>query len=83
MSVVLVVSLLVTSVPASADDHESYYTIGVQSGTTSDTYAAESLPNAVVMGYDTIDLAISALEQGDVDFVLGDLPTLKFYESDS
>ena len=83
MSVVLVVSLLVTSVPASADDHESSYTIGVQSGTTSDTYAAESLPNAVVMGYDTIDLAINALEQGDVDFVLGDLPTLKFYEADS
>ena len=83
MSIVLVVSLLVTSVPASADDHESYYTIGVQSGTTSDTYAADSLPNAVVMGYDTIDLAINALEQGDVNFVLGDLPTLKFYEADS
>jgi ABC-type amino acid transport substrate-binding protein len=35
------------------------------------------------MGYDSIDLAIAALEQGDVDFVLGDLPTLKFYQTDT
>jgi ABC-type amino acid transport substrate-binding protein len=83
MSIVLVACLLIAPASVSAEDHESYYTIGVQSGTTSDTYAAESLPNVAVMGYDTIDLAISALEQGDVDFVLGDLPTLKFYEADS
>jgi ABC-type amino acid transport substrate-binding protein len=35
------------------------------------------------MGYDSIDLAVAALQQGDVDFVLGDLPTLKFYQADS
>jgi ABC-type amino acid transport substrate-binding protein len=59
------------------------YKLGVQSGTTSDTYAAASLANAEVSGFDTIDLAIEALKQGDVDFVLGDLPTLKFYQADS
>ena len=81
LTAVFVATLLVTAVPASAATGN--YTLGVQSGTTSDTYAAENLPNANVMGYDSIDLAIAALEQGDVDFVLGDLPTLKFYQTDT
>jgi ABC-type amino acid transport substrate-binding protein len=81
MTAVFVATLMVAAVPASATTGN--YTLGVQSGTTSDTYAAENLPNANVMGYDSIDLAIAALEQGDVDFVLGDLPTLKFYQTDS
>ena len=81
LTAVFVATLLVATVPASAATGN--YTLGVQSGTTSDTYAAENLPNANVMGYDSIDLAVAALEQGDVDFVLGDLPTLKFYQADS
>ena len=81
MTIVFVATLLVVAIPANAATGN--YTLGVQSGTTSDTYAAENLPNANVMGYDTIDLAIAALEQGDVDFVLGDLPTLKFYQTDT
>ncbi len=80
MTAVFVATLMVAAIPASAATGN--YTLGVQSGTTSDTYAAENLPNANVMGYDTIDLAVAALEQGDVDFVLGDLPTLKFYKAD-
>ncbi|MEC9333137.1 MAG: transporter substrate-binding domain-containing protein, partial [Candidatus Thermoplasmatota archaeon] len=76
LTAVFVAALLVATVPASAATGN--YTLGVQSGTTSDTYAAENLPNANVMGYDSIDLAVAALQQGDVDFVLGDLPTLKF-----
>ena len=79
LTAVFVATLLVAAVPASAATGN--YTLGVQSGTTSDTYAAENLPNADVMGYDSIDLAIAALELGDVDFVLGDLPTLKFYQA--
>jgi ABC-type amino acid transport substrate-binding protein len=59
------------------------YVIGVQSGTTADSYAADNLPNATINAYDSIDLAVAALEQGDVDFVLGDLPTLMFYQADS
>ena len=72
---------MVAAAPASAATGN--YKLGVQSGTTSDVYAAESLANAEVSGFDTIDLAIEALKQGDVDFVLGDLPTLKFYQADS
>ena len=80
MTVFFVAALMLVAIPASASTGN--YTLGVQSGTTSDTYAAENLPNANVMGYDSIDLAIAALELGDVDFVLGDLPTLKFYQAD-
>ena len=72
LTVVFVACLLVSAVPASAAAQN--YKLGVQSGTTSDTYAAENLPNAQVSGFDTIDLPIEALKQGDVDFVLGDLP---------
>ena len=60
-----------------------HYVIAVQEGSISHTYAAENLPNATVYGFDTIDLAIGALKLGDVDFDLGDLPTLKFYQADS
>ena len=73
--------LSLAAVPASAGSVG--YKIGVQSGTTSDTYAAASLPNAVVQGFDTIDLALAALKQGDVHFVMGDLPTLKYYEAEA
>ena len=62
MSVVLVACLLVTSVPVSADHgEERYYRLGVQSGTTSDLYIADELPNAVASGFDTIDLALSLI----------------------
>jgi ABC-type amino acid transport substrate-binding protein len=81
MTAVFVACVLVSSIPASAATMN--YKLGVQSGTTSDTYAADELANADVSGFDTIDLAIEALKQGDVDFVLGDLPVLKFYEADS
>ena len=81
MTVVIGVCVLASAMPASAATMN--YKLGVQSGTTSDTYAASDLANADVSGFDTIDLAIEALKQGDVDFVLGDLPTLKFYQADS
>ena len=53
--------------------------VGYQSGTTSELYANENLPDAVKMGYDTIQLAYSALTNGDVDYVLGDNPVLAFH----
>ena len=81
MTVVIGVCVLASAMPASAATMN--YKLGVQSGTTSDTYAAAELANADVSGFDSIDLAIEALKQGDVDFVLGDLPTLKFYQADS
>ena len=79
LTVVIGVCVLASAMPASAATMN--YKLGVQSGTTSDVYAADSLANAEVSGFDTIDLAIEALKQGDVDFVLGDLPTLKFYQA--
>ena len=81
LTVVIGVCVLASAMPASAATMN--YKLGVQSGTTSDVYAADSLANAEVSGFETIDLAIEALKQGDVDFVLGDLPTLKFYQADS
>ena len=81
LTVVIGVCVLASAMPASAATMN--YKLGVQSGTTSDVYAADSLANAEVSGFDTIDLAIEALKQGDVDFVLGDLPTLKYYQADS
>ena len=80
MTVVVAVCVLASAMPANAETYN--YTLGVQSGTTSDVYAAESITNADVMGYESIDLAIEALKQGDVDYVLGDLPTLKYYQAD-
>ena len=38
------------------------YKLGVQSGTTSDTYAAASLANAEVSGFDTIDMVSNDLK---------------------
>ena len=81
MTVLFVACVVVSSVPASAATMN--YKLGVQSGTTSDTYAADEIANAEVSGFDSIDLAVEALKQGDVDFVLGDLPVLKFYQADS
>ena len=81
LTVVVGVCVLASAMPASAATMN--YKLGVQSGTTSDVYAADSLANAEVSGFETIDLAIEALKLGDVDFVLGDLPTLKFYQADS
>jgi polar amino acid transport system substrate-binding protein len=57
--------------------------IGLQSGTTSDLYAAENLPLAEVKGYTGFDEAILALQNGDIQYLLGDLPVLAFYAVDS
>jgi polar amino acid transport system substrate-binding protein len=50
--------------------------VGVQSGTTGEGWAKENLePNGVeVVAYDDILLAFSALQAGDVDGVINDLP---------
>lgn len=58
-----------------ADVNASTIKIGVQQGTTSDSYAADSLI-ASKSGYSSITLAVQALKQGSVDVVLGDYLTL-------
>ena len=51
-------------------------TIGVQSGTISEFYAAENLPMATTSAYDDYPSLISALNNGDVMYALGDTPVL-------
>ncbi|MBN1193562.1 MAG: transporter substrate-binding domain-containing protein [Coriobacteriia bacterium] len=60
----------------STDDLGEGDKVGVQSGTTGEGWAKENLePNGVeVVPYDDILLAFSALQAGDVDGVINDLP---------
>ena len=53
--------------------------IAVQSGTTSDLYAKDNLAKATISAFIGFDEVLKALENGDVDFLLGDLPVLGFY----
>jgi hypothetical protein len=57
--------------------------IGLQAGTTSDLYALNNLPNAVVNAYADFASTLTALEQEDVHVVLGDAPVLKSYASNN
>lgn len=66
-----------------ADLNNASLKIAVQTGTTSDLYANENLPNADLQGYTSFDQAVAALDNGDVDFLLGDLPVLAFYAVDN
>lgn len=61
---------------ASVDDLGEGDKVGVQSGTTGEGWAKENLePKGVeVVPYDDILLAFSALQAGDVDGVINDLP---------
>ena len=77
-----VVALISLAIPTTSAGG-GMYTIGVQGQTTSDLYANEYLPNANVQAYETMDAALLALENGDVQFVLGDLPTLAYYAVDN
>ena len=51
-------------------------TIGVQSGTTSDLYAADNLAMATTSGYEDFPSVIAALNNGDVMYAMGDAPVL-------
>ena len=49
--------------------------VGVQLGTTGDLVASEYSSENNIMRYETIDLAMQALAQGDLDAVITDAPT--------
>lgn len=49
--------------------------VGVQLGTTGDLVATEYSANGNIMRFETIDLAMQALAQGDIDAVITDAPT--------
>ncbi|MEM9154801.1 MAG: basic amino acid ABC transporter substrate-binding protein [Cyanobacteria bacterium P01_F01_bin.33] len=69
----------VVTVPAdsSADGVDALKdkTIGVQLGTTGDLEASNYTSDDNVKRYQTIDLAMAALAQGDIDGVIADAPT--------
>lgn len=48
--------------------------IGVQSGTTGETYANENNPGAEIKAFEDSDGLFSALEAGEIDAILQDLP---------
>lgn len=50
-------------------------TVGVQLGTTGDIVASEYVAEGDIQRFQTIDLAMVALAQGDVDAVIADAPT--------
>jgi branched-chain amino acid transport system substrate-binding protein len=51
-------------------------TIGLQSGTTSDLYANANLADATISAYEDFPSVITALNNGDVMYALGDSPVL-------
>lgn len=51
-------------------------TIALQSGTTSDLYAAENLGAATIAAYDDFPSVIAAVNAGEADYAMGDSPVL-------
>lgn len=49
-------------------------TIGVQAGTTGETYANDNNPGAEIKSFEDSDGLFAALESGDIDAILQDLP---------
>ncbi len=61
------------------DLNDSSIIIGVQTGTTSDIFATDHLTQAAdIKRYEQFTLALQALDAGEVDAVLGDLPVVAY-----
>ncbi len=61
------------------DLNNSQVVIGVQTGTTSDIFATDHLTQAGnIKRYEQFTLALQALDAGEVDAVLGDLPVVAY-----
>lgn len=55
------------------------YTVGVEKGTASHLYAQANFPENCIQVYDTITLAYTALEQGQIDCLLQDDANAVYY----
>ena len=64
------------TISAVADLNAAGTTIGVQSGTTSDLYAQANLAAATISAYDDFPSVITAMNNGDVHYAMGDAPVL-------
>ena len=51
-------------------------TVAVQSGTTSDLYAADNLGSATIVAFSDFPSVTAAVANGDADYALGDAPVL-------
>ena len=51
--------------------------IGLQSGTTSDLYAQDNLVDATISAFGTFPEVVLALEDGNVQYIMGDAPVLE------
>jgi len=50
--------------------------VGVEKNTTGEAYARRHLDKAVIVPYDSVDLALAGLRGGDVDYFIHDAPTV-------
>lgn len=50
--------------------------VGVKKGTTGEGWATENLPDATVVGFDTVDEGVQALKDDEVDYFVHDAPTI-------
>ena len=50
--------------------------IGVEKNTTGEAYARRHLEKATIVTFDSVDLALTGLRGGDVDYVIHDAPTV-------
>ena len=64
------------SVTSVSDLNAAGTTIGVQSGTTSDLYANDNLAMATISAFEDFPSVITALNNGDVMYAMGDAPVL-------
>ncbi|MDG2303179.1 MAG: transporter substrate-binding domain-containing protein [Candidatus Binatia bacterium] len=50
--------------------------VGVKKGTTGEGWAKKNVPDATVVGYDTVEAGTAALKAGDIDYFVHDAPTV-------
>ena len=65
-----------TTITSVSDLNVAGTTIAVQEGTTSDLYAEENLQAATVTAFTDFPSVVTALSNGDVDYIMGDSPVL-------
>ena len=65
-----------TTITSVSDLNVAGTTIAVQEGTTSDLYAQENLQAATVTAFTDFPSVVTALSNGDVDYIMGDSPVL-------
>src|SRR5450759_1717412 len=79
---VVVTAGCTTTTPTTTTQPTVQKKIGVQSGTTGESWAKENLKGASVVPFKTATEAFSALAAGNVDAVVNDLPVTAYLAKD-